>query len=136
MKTKFCLTLDDAKRIAAAAEAEAVRNQWNVAIAILDDGGTLLYMQRMDGTQIASSEISVAKGRAAIGFKRPTKALEDVVAGGRTAMLALPGNVAVEGGVPLVYKGDIVGSIGVSGVQSFQDGIIAKAGADLLAAAE
>jgi glc operon protein GlcG len=134
MKTKFCLTLDDAKRIAAAAEAEAVRNQWNVAIAILDDGGTLLYMQRADGTQIASAEICVAKGRAAISFKRPTKALEDSVAGGRIATLALPGNVPVEGGLPLIYKGDIVGAIGVSGVQSVQDGIIAKAGADLLAA--
>lgn len=130
MKTKFALSLDAAKQIAAAAEAEASRNGWNVVIAIVDDGGHLVYLQRMDGTQAASSEIAVHKARAAALFKRPTKALEDIVASGRVAMLSLPNITPVEGGAPIVYRGEVVGAIGVSGVQSFQDGIVAKAGAD------
>jgi glc operon protein GlcG len=89
-------------------------------------------LQRLDGTQTASAEIATHKARAAALFKRPTKALEDIVAGGRAAMLSLPGITAVEGGLPLVYRGDIVGAIGVSGVQSFQDGVVAKAGAESL----
>jgi glc operon protein GlcG len=130
MKTKFSLSLADAKRIAEAAEAEASRNGWSVVIAVVDDGGHLVLLQRLDGTQAASSEIAVHKARTAALFKRPTKALEEVVASGRVAMLSLPGVTPVEGGVPIVYRGDIVGAIGVSGVQSFQDGIVAKAGAD------
>lgn len=133
MKTKFSLTLADARRIAAAAETEAVKNGWSVVIAIVDDGGHLVFLQRLDGTQAASSEIATHKARTAALFKRPTKALEDVVASGRVAMLALPGVTPVEGGVPILYRGDIVGAVGVSGVQSFQDGIVAKAGADSLA---
>ncbi len=133
MQTKFALSLEDAKRVAAAAAAEAQANGWNVVIAIVDDGGALLYLERLDGTQPASSEVAQHKARTAAAFRRPTKALEDVVAGGRVAMLSLPNITAVEGGVPLVYHNDIVGAIGVSGVQSFQDGIVAKAGADALA---
>ncbi|OAI23109.1 hypothetical protein A1351_19880 [Methylosinus sp. R-45379] len=132
MKTRFALTLADARRVAAAAEAEAVRNDWSVVVAIVDEGGHLVLLQRLDGTQTASAEIATQKARTAALFKRPSKALEDIVAGGRVAMLSLPGITAVEGGLPLVYRGDIVGAIGVSGVQSFQDGIIAKAGADSL----
>lgn len=132
MRTKFSLTLADARRVVAAAEAEAVENGWSVVIAVVDDGGHLVLLQRLDGTQAASSEIATQKARAAALFKRPTKALEDVVAGGRLAMLSLPGLTAVEGGAPLLYRGDVVGAIGVSGVQSFQDGIVAKAGADSL----
>lgn len=132
MQTQFALTLADARRVAAAAEAEAIGNGWSVVIAIVDDGGHLVLLQRLDGTQTASAEIATHKARAAALFKRPTKALEDIVAGGRAAMLSLPGIIAVEGGLPLVYRGDIVGAIGVSGVQSFQDGIVAKAGAERL----
>lgn len=133
MRNKPALTLEDAKRIAAAAEAEAVKNGWNVVIAILDDGGNLIYLQRMDGTQIGSIVVAQEKGRTAVAFKRPSKAFEDVVVGGRQVMLAMPGATPIEGGLPLVYEGEVVGAIGVSGVQSSQDGIIAKAGADALA---
>lgn len=135
MKQKHVLTLDQAREIAAAAEAEARRNTWNVAIAIVDDGGHVVLLQRIDGTQSASAEICVLKARTAMSFKRPTKALEDAVAAGKIGMMTIPGMVPLEGGLPLVYKGDIVGAIGVSGVQSFEDGIVAKAGADLLASA-
>lgn len=133
MRNKPALTLEDAKRVAAAAEAEAVKNGWNVVIAIHDDGGNLLYLQRMDGTQVGSVVVAQEKGRTAVLFKRPSKAIEDVVAGGRTVMLAMPGATPIEGGLPLVYEGEVVGAIGVSGVQSFQDGIIAKAGVEALA---
>lgn len=133
MQTKFALTLADARRIAEAAEAEARKNGWNVVIAIVDDGGHLALLQRLDGTQPASSEIATAKARSAALFKRPTKALEEIVASGRTAMLSLPGITPVEGGAPLLYRGEVVGAIGVSGVQSAQDGIVAAAGAAVLA---
>jgi uncharacterized protein GlcG (DUF336 family) len=130
MKTKFSLALQDAKRIAEAAEAEAVKNGWSVVVAIVDDGGHLVFLQRLDGTQAASSEIAIHKARTAALFKRPTKALEEVVASGRVATLNLPGLTPVEGGVPIVYRGEIVGAIGVSGAQSFQDGVVAQCGAD------
>jgi uncharacterized protein GlcG (DUF336 family) len=133
MIEKHALTLADAKTIAAAAEAEAARNGWNVVIAVADDGGHLLYLQRMDGTQAGSVEVAVAKARSSVLFKRPTKAFEDVVAGGRAAMMMLPGATPIEGGLPLVFQGQLVGAIGVSGVQSSQDGVIAKAGADAVA---
>jgi len=134
MLTKHQLELADAKMVAAAASGAARENGWNVVIAILDDGGNLLYLERMDGTQLASVTVAVEKGRTAIMFKRPSKAIEDMVAGGRSVMMTLPGATPIEGGLPLTYKGEIVGAIGVSGVQSFQDGIVAKAGADRLAA--
>ena len=120
------LALEDAKRIAAAARAEADRNGWPVVIAILDDGRHLMYLERIDGTQKGSSRIAEEKGRAAILLKRPTKAIEDNVAEGRIVMMGLPG------AVPLVKDGQFVGAIGVSGVQSFQDGIVARAGAAAL----
>lgn len=132
MRTKFELSLADAKRVAAAAELEAERNGWSVVIAIVDDAGVLIYLERLDGTQPASSEVAQHKARAAALFRRPTKALEEIVAGGRVAMLSLPNITPVEGGLPLVYEGQIVGAIGVSGVQSFQDGIVAQAGAEAL----
>ena len=122
------LTLEEAKKIAAAARAEAEKNKWNVVIAILDDGGHLMYLERMDGTQKASSKIAEEKGRTAILFKRPTKAIEDAVMGGRMVLMALPGALPLEGGLPLVKDGCYVGAIGVSGVQSHEDGMIAAAG--------
>jgi glc operon protein GlcG len=132
LATKKALTLDAAKKIAAAAEAEAIKNNWPVVIAVVDDGGHLLYLQRLDGTQIGSVEVATQKARTAIAFKRPSKAFSDMVAEGRTVMLALPGATPIEGGIPLVADGQIIGAIGVSGVTSAQDGQIAKAGADVL----
>lgn len=134
MKMKFVLTLADAKRVAAAAAEEAQRNGWSVVIAIVDDAGLLVYLERLDGVQPASCDIAQAKARAAALFRRPSKALEETVASGRIALLSLPHIIPVEGGLPLVHEGQIVGAIGVSGVQSFEDGIVAKAGADALGA--
>lgn len=134
LATKKALTLEAAKKIAAAAEAEARKNNWNVVIAIVDDGGNLVYLQRMDGTQIASSEVAQFKARAAIGFKRPTKEFEDRLAKGNMAVLKVPWIAPVEGGLPLVNNGEFIGAIGVSGVTSQQDGIIAAAGAAVAAA--
>jgi glc operon protein GlcG len=99
------LSLEDAKRVAAAARAEAEKNGWAIVIAVVDDGGHLMYLERMDGTQKASSRIAEAKGRTAILFKRPTKAIEDNVLEGRTVMMGLPGAVPLEGGVPLMKDG-------------------------------
>jgi glc operon protein GlcG len=132
--TKQALSLADAKAIAAAAEAEALTNNWEVTIAVLDDGGNLIYLQRNDRAPLGSIVVAQEKARTALLFKRPTKALEEIVATGRTAMLALPGATPIEGGLPLYNKGAIIGSIGVSGVQSPQDAQIARAGVDVAAA--
>jgi uncharacterized protein GlcG (DUF336 family) len=132
MFQKHALSLADAKKIAAAAEEEAVKNGWKVVIAILDEGAHLMYLQRMDGTQIASSVIAQAKAETAIKFRRPSKTMEETIAKGRVALVSMPGLTAIEGGVPLVYKGEFVGSIGVSGVQSHEDAQVAMAGAKVL----
>jgi uncharacterized protein GlcG (DUF336 family) len=129
---KKALTLDVAKQLAAAAEKEAANNKWTMVIAILDDGGNLLLLHRMDETQIGSIEVAIAKARSAISFKRPTKVFEDAVAGGRNAILALPGAIPVEGGLPITVDGKIIGAIGASGGTSAQDGQAAKAGLDAL----
>jgi uncharacterized protein GlcG (DUF336 family) len=126
---------ETARKAAAAALAEARRNGWTVAAAVVDPGGTLVYFERIDGTQAASSHVAVEKARSSVAFKRPTKALEDAIAGGRTNVLGLPGAIPLEGGVPLVVDNRIVGAIGVSGGTSQQDGVCAKAGADALATA-
>jgi glc operon protein GlcG len=131
--TRQVLTLEIAKQIAAAAAAEAAANKWTVVISILDEGGNLMYLERIDDTQIASIQVAQEKARSAIGFKRPTKVFEDAVASGRTAILKLPGAMPIEGGIPLMLNGRVAGAIGVSGVTSQQDGQIAKAGADALA---
>jgi len=132
MATKPILTLEDAKRVAAAAEAEAKTNEWKVVVAVVDDGGHLLYLQRSHDTQFGSVETAIAKAHAAVAFQRPTKASEDAVTSGRLIHLALPGVIPAEGGVPLLRDGVIVGGIGISGVRSFQDGQIAQAGANAL----
>ena len=132
LATKKALTLQVAKRMAAAAEAEAAKNQWNMVIAIVDDGGNLIYLQRMDETQIGSIDVPQEKAKTAIRFKRPTKALEDAVAGGRNAILRLPGATPVEGGLPIAVDGKIIGAIGVSGAASGQDAQVAKAATDAL----
>ncbi len=132
MASKPILTLDDAQRVAAAAEAEAQRNQWKVVIAVVDDGGHLLYLQRSHDTQFGSVETAIAKARAAVAFQRPTKASEDAVLSGRLIHLALPGVIPAEGGVPLLRDGQLIGGLGVSGVRAFQDGQIAAAGVNAL----
>ena len=130
---KPVLTLAVAREIAVAAEAEALRNGWNVAIAIVDEGANLVYLQRMDGTQIASIDIALAKASSAVKYKRPTKSFEEELIGGRQAILNLPYAIPVEGGLPLIHDGCMVGGIGVSGVKADQDGVIARAGVDSLA---
>lgn len=130
--TRQVLTLEIAKQIAGAATAEAAANKWTVVVAILDEGGNLMYLERMDDTQIASIQVAQEKARSAVGFKRPTKVFEDAVAGGRNAILTLPGALPVEGGVPLMLNGRVAGAIGISGATSQQDGQVAKAGVDAL----
>jgi glc operon protein GlcG len=133
MLTKPILTLEDAKLIAAAAEVEARANNWSVTIAVVDDGGHLLYLQRSHDTQFGSVETAICKAHAAVAFQRPTKASEDAVQSGRLIHLALPGVIPAEGGVPLEIDGVVVGGLGISGVRSFQDGQIAAAGVAALA---
>ena len=128
MTSKPVLTLEDAKRIAAAADAEAQRNDWRVVIAVVDDGGHLLYLQRSHDTQYGSVETAIAKAYAAAAFQRPTKTSEDAVLSGRLIHLALPSVIPAEGGVPLCIDGTLVGALGISGVRSFQDGEVAAAG--------
>lgn len=134
MLPHFALSLSAAKTIADGARAEAERNGWAVVIAIVDDGGHIVYLERMDGTQKGSCVVAQEKARTAIMFKRPTVALEKVIADGRIAMTTLPGATMVEGGLPIIYKDAFVGAIGISGLQSSQDGIVAKAGLDALPA--
>ena len=128
---KRVLTLDEAKRIAAAAEAEAKRNGWVVVIAVTDDGGHLLYLQREWNVQFGSVEVAIAKARTATAFKRPTKAWEERLAEVRQGCVTMP-ILALEGGVPLTAGGQVVGGIGVSGVKSHEDAQIARAGAAVL----
>lgn len=126
------LTLEDANRISRAAQDAAVENNWNVVIAIVDDGGHLISLQRMDGAQKGSIKIAEQKARTAMLFKRPTKVFEDAVLQGRPVMMSLPDVICLEGGVPLLRNGVQVGAIGVSGVKSFEDGIVAERGAAAL----
>ena len=132
MNSKIALTLDDAKKITAAAEAEARHNDWAVVIAIVDDGAHLLHLLRLDDTQFGSIEVAIQKARAAIAFRRPTKVWEEHVAKGRMRYLALPGTLPIEGGLPIIVDGQFIGAIGVSGVRSNQDAQIAQAGIDAL----
>ena len=124
------ITLAQAKVVLAAAEAEAVKQNFTVAVAVVDTAGNLVAFSKGDNTQIASVNISQGKAYTAVGFKRPTKALQDTIAAGGVGLrtLTLEGVVAAEGGVPLVLNGQIVGAIGVSGMTSEQDGVIAAAG--------
>ena len=133
LATKKVLTAALAKRIAAAAEKCSVENKWTMFIAIVDDGGNLMYLERMDGAQLASQQVSIEKARCALLFKRSTKAMEEAVAGGRTVIMKLANAVPVEGGLPLIVDGEFVGAIGISGATSPQDGLVAQAGADELA---
>ena len=126
------INLAQAQKAIAATEAEAKKNNWNVAIVVVDSGSHMVMMQRLDGTQLASIEIAKGKATTANSFRRPSKALEDAVAGGGAGLrtLAIPGVMPLEGGVPIVLDGKIIGAVGVSGVTSAQDAQVARAGAE------
>lgn len=124
--------VEQARRSVAGAVAEAKKNGWNVAVALVDPSGVLVFYEKMDGTQVGSAHVAVEKARSSAQFRRPTKSFEDVVNGGRPSILGLPGAIPVEGGLPLVVGGKIIGAIGVSGATSQQDGVCAKAGAEVL----
>jgi glc operon protein GlcG len=126
--------LDTARRLAAAAVREAATRGWTVAVAVVDAGGDLVLLERMDGTQAGSVRVAEEKARCAVRFKRPTKEWEDALAGGRAAVLGMPGVLPVEGGLPLLDAGAIIGAVGVSGALSDQDGRCAEAGAAALGA--
>ena len=129
MKTKAVLELSDLKTIAAAAEAEALRNQWAVTIAIVDDGGHLLWLQRLDGAAPVSAHIAPAKAHTAATGRRETKIYEDIINNGRYAFVTAPTiEGMLEGGVPIIKDGQVIGAVGVSGVKSIEDAQIAKAG--------
>lgn len=135
MNTRPFLSLDDVKRIAAAAEAEALANQWIVTIAIVDDGGHLLWLQRLDGAAPISAHIAPAKARASALGRRESKVYEDLINQGRTSFLSVPEIEALlEGGVPIMVEGHCLGAVGVSGVKSHEDAQIAKAGIAALVA--
>jgi len=129
------ITLDDAKRAMAAAELEAAKNSWQVAITILDSGGNLVMFHKIDNTQLASIGASEGKARTALTFKRPSKALDDAIAAGGAGLrlLAVKDITPLERGLPILVDGKIVGAIGVSGALSSQDAQVAKTGADALA---
>lgn len=129
MKTKPTLELADVKAIAAAAEAEALQNQWAVSIAIVDDGGHLLWLQRLDGAAAISAQIAPAKANTAALGRRESKVYEDVINGGRMSFLSAPTlQGMLEGGVPILRDGQCIGAVGVSGVKSTEDAQIARAG--------
>ena len=129
--TKKALSLDAARTIAAAAEAFAHKNNWSVTLAILDDGGHLLYFQRMDGVNIGAIEVCLRKAESAVKFKRPGKAFADRIAG-EPQVMVIPGAFPFEGGLPIVVGGEVIGGIGVSGATAAQDASIAQAGLDAL----
>jgi uncharacterized protein GlcG (DUF336 family) len=124
------LTLEAARQVAAAAEAEARKNKWNVSIAVVDDAGHLVLFQRMDGAKLVATDIAMRKAKTAVFFQGETKGLEEeVTKGGRTALLPIEGFMPLEGGVPLMSGGQLIGAVGVSGVTGAQDAQSAKAGA-------
>jgi uncharacterized protein GlcG (DUF336 family) len=136
LPTKKTLTLEAARLVAAAAEVTAVKNGWKVVIAVVDDGGHALYLQRLDGTQSSSVDTALGKAKAAVAFKRPTRILEEMVNKGRHSFLSVSGSpVLLQGGLPIEVDGQLVGAVGVSGVKASDDEIIAQAGIDALRAA-
>ena len=133
LPTKEVLTLRAARSVADAAEAEALRRGATVVIAVVDDAGYLLVLHRLDDTQVASVEVGIAKARTAAIFRRPSRVFEDQVKNGRISALALPGAAALQGGIPIVHRGRVVGAIGVSGNTPQEDEDIAKVGAAVVA---
>jgi glc operon protein GlcG len=126
------ISLESAKKAAAVALGEARKNNWTMAVAVVDPNGTLVYYEKMDNTQNGSAKVAIDKARSAALFKRPTKAFADRIATGNAGVLSIEGAIPVEGGVPLLIEGKIVGAIGVSGDTSEHDGVCAQAGADSL----
>ena len=135
LPVKSVLTLDVAKKIGIAAEAEAKKRGATVVIVIVDDGGHILLLERLDDTQVASVEVGIGKARTAAIFRRPSKVFEDQVRDGRVAALALPGATPLQGGIPITYEGKVIGAIGVSGNTPQEDEDIAKVGASSAAPA-
>ena len=134
LSTKKSLNLAVTKVIVAAAEKEATKNGWAMFIAVIDDGGVLATVERMDEAQIGSLDVSIGKAQTALKFKRPSKAFEDLINSGRNSLLGLPGVTPVEGGFPLMADGKVIGAIGVSGGSSQQDAQVAQAGVAALEA--
>ena len=132
LANRMALTLEVAKQISAAAEAEAVKNNWTVAIAIVDEGGHLVHLAKLDNTQYGSIDVAIQKAQTSAAFKRPTKVFEDAIAGGRNAIIGLKGALPLEGGLPIIHDGKVIGAVGVSGVKSTEDAQVAKAGVDAL----
>ena len=132
LPSKPVLTLEVAKELAKAATEFANKNNWGVVIAIVDDGGHLLYLERMDDVQIASIELAIQKAKTAAGFKRKSKVFHDAVKAGRTELIALPVGIPFDGGVPLIWNNYVIGAIGISGVTAEQDGMIGEYAADSL----
>ena len=131
MKSKRCLTLEDSKKIAAACEREALAKAWPVSIAIVDDGGHLLWLQRLDGAPPISPEIATGKARTAALLKKPSKVYEDMINNGRYAALTMPAElIRMEGGEIIAVENEVVGAVGVSGVKSSEDAEVARAGID------
>ena len=128
LSTKKSLNLAVTKVIVAAAEKEATKNGWAMFVAVIDDGGVLTTVERMDDAQIGSLDVSIGKAQTALKFKRPSKAFEDLINSGRNSLLGLPGVTPVEGGFPLMADGKVIGAIGVSGGSSQQDAQVAQAG--------
>jgi len=130
----MAISLEHAKKVMAGAEAEAKKNSWNVCIVVLDSGGNVVMVQRMDGAQFGSIEVAREKAYSAVAFRRPTKAFDDALAqgGNNLRILRLPGASPLEGGIPIVVDGKLIGGIGVSGVTSAQDAQIGRAGIDSL----
>jgi uncharacterized protein GlcG (DUF336 family) len=126
------LTLAAAEKMMTAAKAEATKNNWKVVIVIVDQGGHLLHLSRLDDTQYGSIDIAIGKAQTSIALRRPSKAIEDAVTGGRTPLLGVKGITPLQGGLPITVDGKVIGAIGVSGVTSQQDEQIAKAGAEAL----
>jgi uncharacterized protein GlcG (DUF336 family) len=126
------INIETAKKAAAASIAEAKKNNWNVAVAVVDNHGMLIYYEMLDDTQTSSAVIAIEKARTAAMYRRPSKEFEDAIAGGRVAVLGLPGVTPIEGGVPIVIGGKMIGAVGVSGVSSAQDAQIARAGVEAL----
>jgi glc operon protein GlcG len=129
------ITSEQARRVATAAVAEARKNQWTMAVAVVDAAGDLVVFEKMDQTQVGSVEVAIAKARSAARFKRSTKVFQDGLAAGGEGLriLAIAGAVPVEGGLPLLFNGAVIGAVGVSGGTSQQDGLVASAGAAALA---
>jgi glc operon protein GlcG len=129
MKNKKSLTLDDVKIIAAGCESEAQQNNWPVTIAIVDDGGHLMWLQRLDDAPLTSMQIATGKAHTSALGRRPTKIYADRISGGEVVVLSMPGELTfLEGGEPIAVDGEIVGAVGVSGVKSAEDAQIARAG--------